>query len=94
MSAENPETRPRQRLRIARGMFRLWVVAAALWIAGVAATTDWGWYAFYQTPTDATAEICAKAKKAEECSALLTGAGRNPFDAFDLKWTDVGLGIS
>jgi hypothetical protein len=28
-------------LRVARGLLRLWVVVSALWIGGVAATTNW-----------------------------------------------------
>jgi hypothetical protein len=84
-------------LRIARGLFRLWLILSVLWIGGVGATTNWGWYLSYQ-PTipgeqppgklEFTAQTCTAAKKPEECSAMLEAVGKNPFDAYDLKWTD------
>jgi hypothetical protein len=90
-------------LRITRGLFRLWIVVSALWIIGVGATTNWGWYFSYQ-PTLAgeqppgrlqfTATTCTAAKTPEECSAMLEAAGKNPFDAYDLKWTDTGWGFA
>lgn len=70
-----------------------------LWITGVVATTEWGWYLTYQPVVAgeqppgrlrSTTDTCHTAKKAEECSAMLTAAGKNPFDAYDLKWTDAG----
>ena len=86
-------------LRVARGLFRLWIVVAALWIVGVGATTNWDLYLYYQ-PTLANEEppgrlqspahICSAAKTSQECSALLQAAGKFPYDANDLKWSDKG----
>lgn len=86
-------------MRVARGLFRLWIVVSALWIVGVGATANWGRLFAYQPTLTAeqppgklqsTAHICTKAKTPEECSATLEAAGKNPFDAYDLKWTDQG----
>jgi hypothetical protein len=77
-------------LRVARGLFRLWLVLSVLWIGGVAAVT-WGtfpvddWSQFPIVP-GSTADICSTAKDAEQCSDLLRTAGKNPFDAYDLNW--------
>jgi hypothetical protein len=85
--------------RVARGLFRLWIVVSALWISGVAATTNWGRFLHYQPVIEgeqppgrlrSTVDFCRSAKKAEECSAMLKAAGKNPYAAFDLKWTDTG----
>jgi hypothetical protein len=87
------------KLRIARGLFRLWIVGAVLWVGGVAATTTWSHLVYYQPvivgeqPSgrlQATSDACASVKNAKECSDILTAAGKNPFDAFDLKWDGTG----
>jgi hypothetical protein len=86
-------------LRVARGLFRLWIVASVLWISGVAATTSWRRLVYYQPVIvgeqplgrlQSTTEICSTAKEAKQCSDMLTAAGKNPFDAYDLKWSDSG----
>jgi hypothetical protein len=82
-------------LRVARGLFRLWLVLSVLWIGGVGVVTwrtfpvdDW----FVPDPIvpGSTADICSTAKNAEQCSDLLRAAGKNPFDAYDLNWDGHG----
>jgi hypothetical protein len=81
--------------RIARGLFRLWVVGSILWIGVVGAST-WRQFVFFEpvvvgkASLSSTANICSKATTSEQCFKLLEAAGRNPFSAFDLSWTDRG----
>ncbi|MGB8629288.1 MAG: hypothetical protein WCD69_07855 [Xanthobacteraceae bacterium] len=82
-------------IRVARGLFRLWLVFAILWCCVLIAMT---WKQFvYFVPTapskpnlQETSNICARAGTATACADLLKAAGRNPFDAWDLKWDDKG----
>lgn len=87
-------------MTIARGLFRLWIVASVVWVCTVGVITNWegGLLSYRPTLTgeqpprrlQSTTDTCWAAKKPEECSAMLTAAGKNPFDAYDLKWTDTG----
>ena len=86
-------------IRIARGLFRLWIVLSVLWIGCVGAIT-WGQYVYYEPLFKASGDhssltstfvICEKAKTDKECFNFLAAAGKNPFDAYDLKWGDTGL---
>src|SRR5215469_5228795 len=81
-------------IRIARGLFRLWIVLSVLWIGCVGAIT-WGQYVYYEdhSSLSSTFVICEKAKTNKECFNLLAAAGRNPFDAYDLKWGDTGWSL-
>ena len=59
-------------VRVARGLFRLWVVLSVLWVAGVGATS----LIFDQPVIDyvrleSTFDNCINAEKADECAALL-----------------------
>jgi hypothetical protein len=87
-------------LRVARGLFRLWLVLSVLWIGAVGIVTwkrfpvdDWR---ISDPPAKAgssvplsTIEICSTAKNDEQCFDMLAAAGRNPFDAYDLNWDDL-----
>jgi len=85
-------------LRVARGLFRLWLVLSVLWIGAVGIVTwrtfpvdDW----FVPDPIvpGSTADICSTAKNAEQCSDLLRAGGKNPIAAYDLNlnWDRHGL---
>ncbi len=75
-------------LRIARGLFRLWIIASVLWIGGVLAVT---WRTFPPAElTDvkvglntSTRPTECDGKSNDQCMAILTRLGKNPFDAFD-----------
>jgi hypothetical protein len=64
----------------------------------VAATSRW--YLYYQpfligkdsqlTELQSTIELCSTAKNDKQCFDRLEAAGRNPFEAYGLKWTDSG----
>src|SRR5215472_18831951 len=80
-------------IRIARGLFRLWIVLSVLWIGCVGAIT-WGQYVSFEpwfkasgdhSSLTSTSVICEKAKTDKERFNLLRAAGKNPFDAYDLK---------
>jgi hypothetical protein len=66
-------------LRVARGLFRLWLVLSVLWIGGVGIATWWT----FPEDNPIVRDICAKANDAEQCAGLLRAAGKNPFEAFD-----------
>jgi hypothetical protein len=78
-------------IRIARWLFRLWIVLSVLWIACVGAIT-WGQYVYFE-PLFKASVICEKAKTDKECFNLLAAAGKNPFDAYDLNWSDTGWSL-
>ena len=86
-------------LRVARGLFRLWLVLSVLWIGAVGIVTwqtfppdDWIVPDLSQMSNEdllrgyQTADICSTAKDAQQCADLLRAAGKNPFDAFHLNW--------
>ena len=88
-------------IRIARRLFRLWIVLSVLWIGCVGAIT-WGQYVYFEPSFKASGNhssltstfvICEKAKTNKECFNLLAAAGKNPFDAYDLKWGDTGWSL-
>jgi hypothetical protein len=82
-------------IRIARGLFRLWVVGSIFWIAAVGVLT-WRQFVFFEpvavdNPSlQSTADICSNATTSDQCYKLLEAAGKNPFYAFLLNWTDKG----
>jgi len=88
-------------IRIARWLIRLWIVLSVLWIGCVGAIT-WGQYVYFEPLFKASGDhssltstfvICEKAKTDKECSNLLAAAGKNPFDAYDLKWGVTGWSL-
>jgi hypothetical protein len=68
----------------------LWLVFAVLWIA-IAVATTWKQFVYFQPTAPGkpdfldTTEICAQSTTAEACANLLKAAGKNPFNAWDLK---------
>jgi len=66
-------------MNVTRGLFRLWLVLSALWMASVAVLflTSEGLPARPRPPGQ-----CVAAKSADECAGLLEKAGKNPFDAY------------
>jgi hypothetical protein len=73
-------------LRIVRGLFRLWIVFSVLWIGGVSAVTWWTFppaglvdeeVGLFTRPTE------CDGKSDDECIAILTRLGKNPYAAFD-----------
>src|SRR5262245_45464080 len=74
-------------MRVARGLFRLWIVISVLWIVGVAAFTWSNWPPASLTDQEVglnTRPTECDGKNNDECMAILTRLGKNPFDAFDL----------
>jgi hypothetical protein len=86
-------------IRVARGLFRLWVVISVLWIGGVGTVT---WRTFPTNegvvqlvpvdydPFGGRSDRAQKSRPDEcrgmntdQCMAVLKAMGRNPFDAFD-----------
>ncbi len=71
-------------VRIARGLFRLWIIVSVLWIGGVAAVTWWTFPPAELTDEEVglnTRPTECNNKSNDECDAILTRLGRNPFDA-------------
>jgi len=73
-------------LRVGRGLFRLWIIVSILWIGGVVAMTWWTFPAAVLTDAEVglnTRPAECVGKNDDECVAILTRLGKNPFDAFD-----------
>jgi hypothetical protein len=73
-------------MRVARGLFRLWIVVSVIWIGGVVGVT-WGTFPPAEL-TDQEVGLNTRptecdGKSNDECTAILTRLGKNPFDAFD-----------
>ena len=72
-------------VRIARGLFRLWIIVSVLWVGGVAAATWWTFPPAELTDEEVglnTRPTECNNKSNDECEAILTRLGKNPFDAF------------
>lgn len=76
-------------VRIAHGLFRLWIVFSMLWIAGVAVET-WSTFPVDKWVIPSTANVApghrpteCTGKSDDECFNILKRLGKNPFDAFD-----------
>ena len=75
-------------LRVARGLFRLWLVLSVLWIGavGIVVWHEKNWMfkpdGLILVP-GSTADICSTAKDEQQCFDLLRAAGKNPYTALD-----------
>jgi hypothetical protein len=81
--------------RVARGLFRLWLVLSVLWCCVLIAMT-WKQFVYFvpiapgKPALQETSNICSQASTATACADLLKVAGKNPYAAWDLKWDDKG----